>query len=72
MLSESLKREKEVVDRQVENALLKRALGYEFKETTYELTEDGKQFTEFIRFFGKTHCEGGNTAHTFVVVAFYT
>lgn len=31
-ISESLKRGKEVVDRQVENALLKRALGYEYEE----------------------------------------
>ena len=30
--SESLKRGKEIVDRQVENALLKRALGYEYEE----------------------------------------
>lgn len=30
--SEALKRGKEVVDRQVENALLKRALGYEYEE----------------------------------------
>lgn len=35
-LSESLKRGKEVVDREVENALLKRALGYEYIETTRE------------------------------------
>ncbi|WP_027701811.1 transposase [Metaclostridioides mangenotii] len=35
-LSESLKRGKEVVDREVENALLKRALGYEYIETTKE------------------------------------
>lgn len=33
---ESLKRGKEVVDRQVENALLKRALGYEYTEITRE------------------------------------
>lgn len=32
----SLKKGKEVVDRQVENALLKRALGYEYTETTRE------------------------------------
>lgn len=32
----ALKKGKEVVDRQVENALLKRALGYEFEEVTYE------------------------------------
>lgn len=33
---ESLKRGKEVTDRQVENALLKRALGYSYVETTKE------------------------------------
>lgn len=38
--SESLKRGKEVVDRQVENALLKRALGYEYDEITKEICED--------------------------------
>ena len=32
----ALKRGKEVVDRQVENALLKRALGYTYEEITYE------------------------------------
>ena len=38
-ISESLKRGKEVVDRMVENALLKRALGYEYEEISekYEL-----------------------------------
>ena len=35
-ISEALKKGKEVVDRQVENALLKRALGYTYKETTRE------------------------------------
>ena len=35
-ISDALKRGKEVVDRQVENALLKRALGYEYTETTRE------------------------------------
>ena len=34
--SESLKKGKEVVDFEVENALLKRALGYEYEEETYE------------------------------------
>lgn len=34
-ISESLKRGKEVVDRQVENALLKRALGYTYNEDKY-------------------------------------
>lgn len=31
-ISDALKRGKEIVDRQVENALLKRALGYEYEE----------------------------------------
>ena len=37
---EFLKRGKEVIDRQVENALLKRALGYEYTETTREAVKD--------------------------------
>lgn len=36
-ISDTLKRGKEVVDIQVENALLKRALGYKFTEVTREL-----------------------------------
>ncbi len=47
-ISNTLKRGKEIIDRQVENALLKRALGYSYKETTRELIfdkETGK--TEF-------------------------
>ncbi|PAE20515.1 helix-turn-helix domain-containing protein [Robertmurraya siralis] len=35
-ISDALKKGKEVVDREVENALLKRALGYEFTEKKYE------------------------------------
>lgn len=35
-ISDTLKRGKEVVDREVENALLKRALGYKFTEVTKE------------------------------------
>lgn len=38
-ISEALKRGKEVVDVEVENALLKRALGYTFTETTSELVD---------------------------------
>ena len=38
--SESLKKGKEVVDREVENALLKRALGYKYKEITREPIKD--------------------------------
>lgn len=39
-ISSALKKGKEVVDRMVENALLKRALGYRYKETTRELITD--------------------------------
>ena len=38
----TLKKGKEVVDIQVENALLKRALGYEYTEVTKEITIDEK------------------------------
>lgn len=39
-ISDTLKKGKEVVDRMVENALLKRALGYKYDETTYEQSTD--------------------------------
>ena len=39
-ISDALKKGKEVIDRQVENALLKRTLGYEYKEIK-EKEEDG-------------------------------
>lgn len=38
-ISNALKKGKEIVDRQVENALLKRALGYKYDEITRELKE---------------------------------
>ena len=47
-ISDTLKRGKDVVDTQVENALLKRALGYSYKETTSELTEDGMRVTKVV------------------------
>ena len=40
-LSAALKRGKEVVDREVENALLKRALGYNYVEETTEELPNG-------------------------------
>ena len=40
VISESLKRGKEVIDRQVENALLKRALGYEYEEVKQIVEKD--------------------------------
>lgn len=48
-LSEALKKGKEVVDYQVENALLKRALGYEYTETMIEQGEDGEKRRETIK-----------------------
>ena len=39
-ISDTLKRGKDIVDIQVENALLKRALGYSYVETTKELMLD--------------------------------
>lgn len=42
-ISDTLKKGKEVVDRLVENALLKRALGYEYTETTKERIIDTGQ-----------------------------
>ena len=47
-ISNALKRGKEVIDRQVENALLKRALGYEYVETTKELTDSGLTVTKKV------------------------
>jgi len=44
----ALKRGKEVVDRQVENALLKRALGYEYDEVTYENGYETKRVTKQV------------------------
>jgi len=40
-ISEALAKGKEVVDRMVENALLKRALGYSYEETRVEIMPDG-------------------------------
>lgn len=41
-IQDTLKRGKEVIDREVENALLKRALGYTYNEVTQEADEFGK------------------------------
>ena len=50
-LSEALKHGKDVVDRQVENALLKRALGYSYTEVRVEESEkDGQKVTRTKKF----------------------
>lgn len=41
--SEALKQGKNVVDAQVEESLLKRALGYEYEEVKMIMTDDGKR-----------------------------
>lgn len=48
-ISDTLKRGKDIVDLQVENALLKRALGYRYTETTRELTTNLKTGKEEMR-----------------------
>ena len=47
-ISHALKRGKEVIDRQVENALLKRALGYQFDEVTRELMYDEEEKKDLL------------------------
>lgn len=37
------KKNKNIVDIEVENALYKRAVGYEFEETTIEIDDEGKK-----------------------------
>lgn len=49
-ISEALKKGKELVDIQVENALLKRALGYEFNERRVEKSDkDGVKVVKIIK-----------------------
>ena len=49
-ISQALKKGKEVVDIQVENALLKRALGYEFQEERVERSsKDGVKVVQTIK-----------------------
>ncbi|WP_054954964.1 hypothetical protein [Paenibacillus dakarensis] len=46
--TEALKNGKDDIDVQVENALLKRALGYTYIEVTRELTDDGMKETKRV------------------------
>lgn len=46
--AEALKNGKEVIDREVENALLKRALGYEYEEVTQERKNGNLVTTKII------------------------
>ena len=61
-ISDTLKKGKEVIDRQVENALLKRALGYSYDEVTQERMESGElEVTKVIT----KHVSPDTTAHIF-------
>ena len=60
-ISEALKKGKEVVDIQVENALLKRALGYDFQETRVEKSDkDGTKIIQTLK-----HIPADTTAQIF-------
>ena len=48
-ICEALKKGKDVVDVQVENALLKRALGYRYTETMVEQSDDGRKIRETVK-----------------------
>lgn len=49
-ISDALKKGKEIVDFEVENALLKRALGYSYTEVMDETSEDGVKHRETVKF----------------------
>ena len=60
-ISEALKKGKEVVDIQVENALLKKALGYDFQETRVEKSDkDGTKIIQTLK-----HIPADTTAQIF-------
>lgn len=60
-ISEVLKKGKEVVDIQVENSLLKRALGYDFQETRIEKSDkDGTKIIQTLK-----HIPADTTAQIF-------
>ncbi len=60
-ISEALKKGKEVVDIQVENALLKRAMGYDYQEEKIERSDkDGIKVVQTLK-----HVPGDTTAQIF-------
>ena len=60
-ISQALKKGKEIVDIQVENALLKRALGYDFQEERVEWSgKDGVKVIQTLK-----HVPGDTTAQIF-------
>ena len=65
--SEALKKGKEVVDYEVENALLKRAMGYDYEEETYEsrLNRESGEYEEVLTKRVKKHVQPDTTAQIF-------
>ena len=63
-IANTLKKGKAPVDQQVENALLKRALGYDYEETITEMEEVGGKPKKHIRRVSK-HMPGDTTAMIF-------
>ena len=59
-ISEALKKGKEVIDYEVERALLQRALGYDAQDTKVELGPDGSKTVQTLR-----HIPGDTTAQIF-------
>lgn len=60
-ISDALKKGKEVVDREVENALLKRALGYDYTEQRIEKSDkDGTKIVQILK-----HVPADTTAQIF-------
>lgn len=64
--SDALKRGKQPVDNDVENALLKKAIGYDYEEqvTEVRISEDGTQHPAVVRKI-KKHMPGDTTAQIF-------
>lgn len=60
-ICEALKKGKEIVDIQVENALLKRAIGYDYTEEKVEVSDkDGKKVIQTVK-----HIPGDTTAQIY-------
>ncbi len=61
-INDTIKKGKEVIDYEVENALLKKALGYDYEEVTKERLSNGElAVTKVV----KKHVQGDTTAQIF-------
>ena len=66
-LFELLKKSKEIVDYEVENALLKRAMGYDYEEKTYEnrFNKESGEYEEVLAKRVTKHVQPDTTAQIF-------